>query len=175
MRDLGVRVDGDQQSWTAIPAKNGSTPPASIACRPRLAWTVISANLPDDAEWTQASFPATRNPVSAKAARPAVTSALRIASSGAPSVPAIRLTIPATAPGDTGTPNSSLTASHVRPRDRNCPCHRYAHAAVTRGPYCTGAVTPAGAAPGVTVPQQQRRALTSCPVPPPPTAPRRAL
>ena len=52
----------------AIPAKTGSTPAASIACRPLFGWTVISAYLPADAEWTQASFPATRNPVSSKCA-----------------------------------------------------------------------------------------------------------
>jgi len=37
-------------------------------------------------------------------------------------------------PGETLTPNSSAIASHVRFRDRNCPCHRYAHAAVTGAP-----------------------------------------
>ena len=31
------------------------------------------------------------------------------------------VTMPATAPGETGTPNSSLIASQVRSRDRNCP------------------------------------------------------
>jgi hypothetical protein len=32
--------------------------------------------------------------------------------------------------------------------------------AVIRGPYCTGAVTPSGAAPHVVVPQAQRRAIS---------------
>ncbi len=31
-----------------------------------------------------------------------------------------------------------------------------------RGPYCTGAVTPAGAVPHVVVPHEQRRAMSSC-------------
>jgi hypothetical protein len=112
-----------------------------------LARTVISANFPDDAEWTQASFPATRNPVSSACTTSAAISAFRIASRQPSSAPVIRLVIPVTAPGDTGIPNSSLTAWQVRFRDRNCPCHKYTHTAVTRGPYCTGAATPAGAVP----------------------------
>ena len=96
---------------------------------------MTSAWFPAEAEWTQASFPATRNPVSSKCATSAAATAARIASSGAPSAPAIRVTIPATAPGETGTPNSSAIAWQVRFRDRNCPCHKYAHAAAIRGPY----------------------------------------
>ena len=42
------------------------TPAAFIPSLPRLAWTVNSANFPAEAEWTQASFPAVRNPVSSK-------------------------------------------------------------------------------------------------------------
>ena len=64
-----------------MPAKDGSTPAAFIASVPRLACTVTSTNLPDDAECTQASFPATRNPVSSKCATSAATSALAMASS----------------------------------------------------------------------------------------------
>ena len=72
--------------------------------------------------------------------------------------------MPVTAPGDTGTPNSSAIASQVRPRDRNCPCRKYAHTAVIRGPYWTGALTPAGAVPAVTVPHAHRREMTWCSV-----------
>jgi hypothetical protein len=36
--------------------------------------------------------------------------------------------------------------------------------AVIRGPYCTGAVTPSGAAPQVVTPQPQRRAINWCSV-----------
>lgn len=60
--------------------------------------------------------------------------------------------------GKTGTPNSSPIAWHVRFRDRNWPCHRYAHAAAIRGPYWTGAVTPCGAVPAVTLLHGQSRA-----------------
>jgi hypothetical protein len=125
---------------------------------------VISANLPDDAECTQASVPATRNPVSLKCATGAAASSARITSKQAPSFPVILLTIPATAPGDTGTPNNSPIASQVRCRDTNCPCHRYAHTATIRGPYCTGAATPAGASPAVTLPHPQQRDTIRCSV-----------
>jgi hypothetical protein len=135
-----------------------------MAWRPRLRWTVISANLPDDAECTQASLPAARNPVSSKCATAAAASARRITSRQPLTAPAILVTIPLTAPGDTRTPNSSLIAWQVRPRDRNCPCHRYTAAAESRGPYCTRALTPAGAVPVVTVPQPQRRETSRCSV-----------
>jgi len=89
---------------------------------------------------------------------------VRIASSVPSSAPATRRIIAATAPSETCTPSSSLTASQARERDRNWPCHRYAHAALIRGPYCTGAVTPAGAVPAVTVPHEQRRETIRCSV-----------
>ena len=145
-------------------AEGGRTPAASIASRPRLGCTVISAYFPDDAEWTQASVPATRNPVSSKCATSAAASAARTASRQVPSAAVTRVTMPVTAPGDTGTPNSSAIASQVRPRDRNCPCRKYAHTAVIRGPYWTGALTPAGAVPAVTVPHAHRREMTWCSV-----------
>ena len=62
---------------------------------------MISANFPDDAEWTQASFPATRNPVSSKCATGAAASARRIASRQPLTAPAILVTMPVIAPGDT--------------------------------------------------------------------------
>ena len=68
------------------------------------------ATEPFDAECTQASVPATRNPVSSKCAAPAAASTVRIASRQPPRAPATRVTIPVTAPGDTGTPNSSAIA-----------------------------------------------------------------
>ena len=97
-----------------MPPNAGSTPAASIASRPRRGCTVISAYFPDEAECTQASFPATRNPVSSKCATGAAISAWRTASRQARSAAATRLTMPVTAPGDTGTPNSSPIASQVR-------------------------------------------------------------
>ena len=66
----------------------------------------------------------------------------------------------ATVPSETGVPNSSAKAAAVRFFDRNCPTYRYRMIAVIRGPYCTGAVTPAGAVPQVVVPQAQRRAIS---------------
>lgn len=53
-------------SCAAIPVNTGSTPAASIATRPRLWCTQISAYFPVEAECTQHSFPATRGPVSSK-------------------------------------------------------------------------------------------------------------
>ncbi len=74
------------------------------------------------------------------------------------------VTMPLTAPGETGTPNSSAIAWQVRFRDRNCPCHKYAHAAAIRGPYWTGAAAPAGAGAAVTVPHEQCREISRCSV-----------
>jgi hypothetical protein len=50
--------------------EGGSTPAVSMASLPHLGCTVTRTNLPADAEWTQASFPATRNPVSSSAPPP---------------------------------------------------------------------------------------------------------
>lgn len=86
----------------------------------------ISAHFPSETQCVQASFHATREPVSSKRATGAATSAWRLASGQAPSAAATRLTMPVTAPGDTGIPDSALIASQVRCRDRNCPGHRLA-------------------------------------------------
>ena len=144
--------------------KAGSTPAASIALRPRLGWTVIRVNFPAEAEWTQARRPATRNPVSSKCATGAAVTARRIVSSAGPSAPVTRRVMAVTVSGARVTPNSSARTWPVRSRDRKCPCHRYVPIAVSRGPYCTGAVTPAGAAAPVTVPQPQRREMSWCSV-----------
>ena len=75
-----------------------------------------------------------------------------------PSSPsAARVVMVATVPSDTGVPNSSASAWAVRFFDMNWPTYRYRMIAVIRGPYCTGAVTPAGGAPQVVVPHEQRR------------------
>jgi hypothetical protein len=55
--------------------------------------------LPDDAECTQASFPATRNPVSSKCATSAAISALTMASIAGAMIPATFAVIAAIAPG----------------------------------------------------------------------------
>lgn len=70
----------------------------------------------------------------------------------------------ATVPCETGVPNSSANAWAVRFFDRNCPTYRYRTIAVIRGPYCTGAVTAAGASPQVLTPQPQRRTTNWCSV-----------
>ncbi|HEY6276304.1 MAG TPA: hypothetical protein VIX86_08215 [Streptosporangiaceae bacterium] len=85
---------------------------------------VTRTNLPDDAEWTQASFPATRNPVSSKCATSAAISALTMASIAGAMIPATFAVIAAIAPGDGVQPNISPSAAQARSRDRNCPCHR---------------------------------------------------
>ena len=105
-------------------------------------------------------MPATRNPVSSKCATSAQMSALVIAARAGLRYPATRRAIAARVPGEACTPNSSASAWRARSRDRNCPCHKYAPIPETRGPYCTAAVTPCGAWPGVTVPQPQRRAIS---------------
>ena len=67
--------------------------------------------------------------------------------------PAILRACAASAPGDGAQPNISASAVHARPRERNCPCHRYVPSAAARGPYCTGAFTPSGASASVRSPQ----------------------
>jgi hypothetical protein len=109
--------------------------------------------LPEDAEWTQASFPATRNPVSSTSATSAAISALTIASIAGAMIPAAFAVIAAIAPGDGAQPNISPSAAAARPRDRNWPCHRQVAMAAARGPYCTGAFTPSGACTLVRAPQ----------------------
>jgi hypothetical protein len=104
--------------------KPGSTPAASMPSLPRFSCTVTSTYFPDDAEWTQASLPATRNPVSSKCATPAPASAPRTASMAGAAAPAILRAMAAIAPGEGATPNRSAIACPVRARDRNCPCHR---------------------------------------------------
>ena len=136
-----------------------------MPCLPRLGCTVTRTNLPDDAECTQASFPATRNPVSSKCATSAAASAPVMASSAGAMSPAILPVIAASAPGDGAQPNISASAAQARSRDRNWPCHRYAPSAAARGPYCTGAVTPSGARPLVRAPQPRHsRSIIWCSV-----------
>jgi hypothetical protein len=125
---------------------------------------VTSTYFPDDAECTQASLPATRNPVSSKCAACDATSAVMIASSAGAMRPAIFLVIAASAAGDGAQPNISPSAAQARSLDRNCPCHRYAPSAAARGPYRTGAVTPSGARPQVTVPQVHSSPIRRCSV-----------
>src|SRR5712691_2289550 len=144
-----------------MPAKEGSIPAASIASVPRLACTVTRTYLPEDAECTQASFPATRNPVSSKCATSEAYSAALISASAGETSPAIFLVIAASAPGDGAQPNISAIAAQARSLDRNCPCHRYAPSAAARGPYCTGAVTPSGARPLVRAPQLPHSSSTT--------------
>ena len=120
---------------------------------PRLACTVTSTCLPAEAECTQASLPATRNPVSSKCATSEAISACTISLIAGLQNAAIFLAIAATAPGDGSQPNMSPRAWQARSRDRNCPCHRYAASAEARGPYCTGAFTPSGACALVACPQ----------------------
>lgn len=52
----------------------------------------------------------------------------------------------------------------MRSLDNICPAYRYNTIAVIRGPYCTGAFTPAGAVPPVTTPHPHRRLTTRCSV-----------
>jgi hypothetical protein len=50
-------------------------------------------------------------------------------------------------------PNISPRAVQARSFDRNWACHRYVPSAASRGPYCTGALTPFGASALVFCPQ----------------------
>jgi hypothetical protein len=85
--ELGVGVVRCPRVMDRDAGEGGEHPGGVHPWVPRLSWTVISAWFPAEAEWTQASFPATRNPVSSKCATPAAATAARIASNGAPSAP----------------------------------------------------------------------------------------
>jgi len=107
-----------------MPVKNGSTPAAVIPSFPRLACTVTSTNFPHEAECTQASLPAVRNPVSSKCAASALARYRVIAASAGAITRAVFLAALASAPGDGAQPDSSPRAWQARSRDRNWPCHR---------------------------------------------------
>jgi hypothetical protein len=80
-------------------AERGQHPGRVHAVFPGLSCTVTSACFPDEAEWTQARRPATRNPVSSKCATPAAASAPRMTSSAGATAEAIFLVMEARAPG----------------------------------------------------------------------------
>ena len=107
-----------------MPRKDGRIPAAFIPSLPRLAWTVTSTNFPEEAEWTQASFPAVRNPVSSKCATSALMRYRVIAASAGASSPAVFLAADASAPCEGAQPNISERARQARSLDRNWPCHR---------------------------------------------------
>jgi hypothetical protein len=107
-----------------MPSKDGRTPAAFIPSLPRLAWTVNSASFPAEAEWTQASFPAVRNPVSSKWTTSAAIRCRVIAASAGARNPAVLRAAAASAPGEGARPNMSERAWQARSLDRNWPCHR---------------------------------------------------
>ena len=107
-----------------MPAKCGRTPAAVIPSLPRLACTVNSAYFPAEAEWTQASFPAVRNPVSSKWTTSALIRCRVIAASAGVRNPAVFLAAAASAPADGAHPNISESAWQARSLDRNWPCQR---------------------------------------------------
>lgn len=79
---------------------------------------------PVRAQRTQASLPATRNPVSSNPATPLTAICPRTCSRNPPSRPAARAVSAATVPDEHGMPNSSASASAVRSLDKNCPAYR---------------------------------------------------
>jgi hypothetical protein len=82
-----------------------------MPCLPRLGCTVTSTNFPADAEWTQASFPPTRNPVSSKCATSAPASAPVMAVVAGEMSPAILRACAASAPRDGPQLNISPSAA----------------------------------------------------------------
>lgn len=114
-----------------------------------------------DAECIQCSFPAVRNPVPSKCAtaEPAIRS--RITAITLPVTrAAIRVVQATRVAAAMTTPNGSDKAATVRDLDRNCPWNRYTPIPARRGPYRTGAPTPAGASALVTDPQEQAREIS---------------
>ena len=113
--------------------KNSATPwrPSSRPCL-CLACTVNSANFPAEAEWTQASFPAARNPVSSKCS-----------TSAGDQIPGDRGQRGREEPRRSSARRRrarraridymSDSAGHRSP-DRNCPCDRETPVPILRGP-----------------------------------------
>jgi len=116
--------------------------------------------LPVRAQCTQASLPSTRNPVSPDPATSLAVMCCRTCSANPSSRPAARAVSAATVPDEHGMPDSSPSATAVRSLDRNCPAYRYTMTAAIRGPYCTGASAPGGAAPLVRCPQPHSRSIS---------------
>ena len=123
-RDAGEAAGGLLRVVDRDPAKAGSIPAASMPSFPRFGWTVTSTHLPEDAECTQKSFPAVRNPDSSKCATSVLTSAAVTALTARATSRAAFRAAEASAPGDGAQPDSSPRAWQARSRDRNWPCHR---------------------------------------------------
>ncbi len=135
-----------------------------IASRPRRRWQVIRVNSGVEALCNQCSVPCTRNPVSSKCA--SCAPAMRVAtwSVNAPRSSPAAAVAADTVPSETGVENNSDSALAVRDRDRYWPMYRYTMTARIRGPYWTGAPTPAGAPAVLMRPHGQRRAMSWCSV-----------
>ena len=93
-----------------MPPNDGSTPAAVIPSLPRLACTVTSTYFPDEAECTQASFPAVRNPVSSKCATSALTRTFVMTFTAGATSPAAFFAMDCSAPGEGAQPNRSDSA-----------------------------------------------------------------
>ena len=108
--DAVIAVVGRPGIMAGDPGERRQHPAASMPCLPRLPCTVTRTNLPDDAECTQASFPATPNPVSSKCATSAATSALTMAPIADAMIPATFAVIAAIAPGDGRRRNAEISS-----------------------------------------------------------------
>lgn len=148
----------------ATPRKAGRIPAASVASVPRRRCTLRCTNIPVEAECNQCNRPAVRNPVSSKNANGAPATRPATMRPNVSRVFAQRRIQLATVATATGAPNRSASARAVRSLDRNCPCIRYTPAAASRGPYCTGAATWAGAVARTLVPQGHLTASSRCSV-----------
>ena len=120
----------------------------------------VGKGIDDEPKCTQCSRPSTRNPVSSNPATSAAAMVSRTCARKPSSLPAARAVMPATVPDDSAMPNSSASACAVRSVDRNCPAYRYTMIAATRGPYCTGASPPRGAAALVRCPHPHSRSIS---------------
>ena len=104
-----------------MPVKSGSTPAAFMASRPRRGWQVISVHSEVEAECSQCSFPAARNPVSSKWATSAAAIRSVTAEMNPSRSPAARAVAEDTVPCEIGVPKSSPSAWAVRFLERYWP------------------------------------------------------
>src|SRR3954469_5992536 len=117
-----------------------------MASLPRWRWQTSAVNRVLEATCSQCSRPATRSPVSSTCTNSDWLSAARAAAVNGSSPADARTVQAATVPTDIGVPNTSASSPAVRPIGGCWPNTRYTAIAAACGPYCAGALTPAGPA-----------------------------
>jgi hypothetical protein len=116
------------------------------------AWNKVSVSVQATCTYFQA--PSTQAGVSSAPSTGAARSRTRTRSRNGPSRTAASPTALAIVPVEGRSRHRSAIVAAARPNGRNWAARRYTSRALTPGPYCTRPLTPAGASPTVTAPQQ---------------------